>query len=353
MADHGRRESDGTDHPLTISALTARAQPAGRQSERRYTMSQVARAAGVHPNTVRLYERIGLLAPIARTAGGYRSFSERDLAQMRIARLAVGGPYMVPKTLAVEAARHTALDGWSEASAGVVIGVFFVVTGLHGIVFAPSISALSGYDGAIVSGTLDFHLLRPRSAQLLVSVARWTPLMGVEVVVGAVVVARALASLGSELSARQIVVFVCAVFMSVSILYSLTLSLASLMFWKADFRLPVHVAVAADGPTGPIPGCPLPGMAEAAADVDRAGGSAHDGPGAHPAPRDLAADTVGRYRPRGRWPDRDEPAVPNGAPSLRKRIELNRRLTPHGHRSPAAMATGCCNWAAPPPMLMR
>ena len=77
--------------------------------ERRYTISQIARAAGVHPNTVRLYERIGLLAPILRTAGGYRSFSERDVAQM-LARLAVGSTYVVPKTLAAEAARHAALD---------------------------------------------------------------------------------------------------------------------------------------------------------------------------------------------------------------------------------------------------
>ena len=69
----------------------------------------------MHPNTVRLYERIGLLAPIPRTAGGYRSFSERDLAQMRIARLAAGGPYVVPKTLAVEAARHAALDDLDTA----------------------------------------------------------------------------------------------------------------------------------------------------------------------------------------------------------------------------------------------
>lgn len=127
------------------------------------------------------------------------------------------------------------INGWSEASAGVVLGVFFIVTGLHGIVFGPSISALSGYDGAIVSGTLDFHLLRPRSTQVLVSVSRWAPLMGVELIIGSVLVARALASLESELSAWQIVVFICAVFMSVSILYSLTLSLASLMFWKADF----------------------------------------------------------------------------------------------------------------------
>ncbi len=34
---------------------------------------------------------------------------------MRIARLAVGGPYVVPKTLAVEAARHAALDDLGTA----------------------------------------------------------------------------------------------------------------------------------------------------------------------------------------------------------------------------------------------
>ena len=50
------------------------------------------------------------------------------------------------------------------------------------------------------------------------------PLAAVEVIIGAVVVARALASLGSDLSAWQIVVFICAVIMSVSILYSLTTS---------------------------------------------------------------------------------------------------------------------------------
>ena len=62
-----------------------------------------------------MYERIGLLAPIARTDGGYRSFSERDRAQMRVARLAVGGPYVVPKTLAAQSARHAALDDLETA----------------------------------------------------------------------------------------------------------------------------------------------------------------------------------------------------------------------------------------------
>ena len=101
--------------PASDVALTGHRDRQVTGSERRYTTSQIAQAAGVHPNTVRLYERIGLLAPIARTAGGYRSFSERDLAQMRIARLAVGGPYVVPKTLAADAARHAALDDCATA----------------------------------------------------------------------------------------------------------------------------------------------------------------------------------------------------------------------------------------------
>ena len=127
------------------------------------------------------------------------------------------------------------INGWSEASAGVVLGVFFIVTGLHNVVFGPSIGALSGYDGDIVSGVLDFHLLRPRSTQLLVSIARWAPLAAAEVVFGVIVVGRALTSLGSEMSVWQITSFIYAVAASLSILYALTMSLASLMFWKADF----------------------------------------------------------------------------------------------------------------------
>ena len=127
------------------------------------------------------------------------------------------------------------VNGWSETSAGIVLGVFFIITGLHEIAFGPSISALSGYDGDIVSGVLDFHLLRPRSTQLLVSVSRWAPTAVVEVTIGAIVVVRALASTEGDLPAWHIATFIYAATMSVSILYSLTMSLASLMFWKADF----------------------------------------------------------------------------------------------------------------------
>jgi len=47
-----------------------------------YVISVAAELAGVHPQTLRVYERKGLLDP-SRTAGGSRRFSERDLARLR------------------------------------------------------------------------------------------------------------------------------------------------------------------------------------------------------------------------------------------------------------------------------
>lgn len=47
-----------------------------------YVISVAAALAGVHPQTLRVYERKGLLDP-SRTRGGSRRFSERDLARLR------------------------------------------------------------------------------------------------------------------------------------------------------------------------------------------------------------------------------------------------------------------------------
>jgi MerR family transcriptional regulator/heat shock protein HspR len=47
-----------------------------------YVISVFAELAGVHPQTLRNYERSGLLKP-QRTSGGSRRFSEADLAAIR------------------------------------------------------------------------------------------------------------------------------------------------------------------------------------------------------------------------------------------------------------------------------
>jgi MerR family transcriptional regulator/heat shock protein HspR len=47
-----------------------------------YVISVAAELAGVHPQTLRIYERKGLLDP-ARTGGGSRRYSDRDIDQLR------------------------------------------------------------------------------------------------------------------------------------------------------------------------------------------------------------------------------------------------------------------------------
>ncbi len=46
-----------------------------------YVISVAAELAGVHPQTLRIYERKGLLDP-ARTGGGSRRYSDADLVQL-------------------------------------------------------------------------------------------------------------------------------------------------------------------------------------------------------------------------------------------------------------------------------
>lgn len=46
-----------------------------------FSISVAAELAGLHPQTLRIYEREGLLDP-ARTAGGTRRYSQRDIARL-------------------------------------------------------------------------------------------------------------------------------------------------------------------------------------------------------------------------------------------------------------------------------
>jgi MerR family transcriptional regulator, heat shock protein HspR len=80
---------------------------AGNQPARRavYVISVAAELAGVHPQTLRIYERKGLLDP-ARTVGGSRRYSDADIAQLRrIQDLTTAGLNLegVRRVLALEA----------------------------------------------------------------------------------------------------------------------------------------------------------------------------------------------------------------------------------------------------------
>ncbi|WP_223846300.1 MerR family transcriptional regulator [Wenzhouxiangella sp. AB-CW3] len=50
------------------------------------TIGKLARAAGVGVDTVRYYERIGLMPSPARSTGGYRLYGKKDLDHLRFIR---------------------------------------------------------------------------------------------------------------------------------------------------------------------------------------------------------------------------------------------------------------------------
>ena len=62
-----------------------------RRTQAVYVISVAAELAGMHPQTLRIYERRGLLSP-ARTSGGNRRYSDADIEVLRrIADLAEAG----------------------------------------------------------------------------------------------------------------------------------------------------------------------------------------------------------------------------------------------------------------------
>jgi MerR family transcriptional regulator/heat shock protein HspR len=56
--------------------------PASSSNQAIYVISVAAELAGVHPQTLRVYERKGLLRP-QRTSGNTRRYSERDIERLR------------------------------------------------------------------------------------------------------------------------------------------------------------------------------------------------------------------------------------------------------------------------------
>ena len=68
---------------MTVAGKPGPGSPGRSQDRAVYIISVAAELAGVHPQTLRIYERKGLLQP-ARTAGNTRRYSDRDIARLRM-----------------------------------------------------------------------------------------------------------------------------------------------------------------------------------------------------------------------------------------------------------------------------
>src|SRR5919106_1560909 len=82
-----------------------------REERAVYIISVAAELAGVHPQTLRIYERKGLLRP-ARTAGNTRRYSDRDIARLRrIQQLTQRGVNLAGVKLIMELQAHGDAQG--------------------------------------------------------------------------------------------------------------------------------------------------------------------------------------------------------------------------------------------------
>ena len=92
---------------MGASSYNPEGRPSSEYSERAvYVISVAADLAGVHPQTLRIYERKGLLSP-KRTAGNSRRYSERDVERLRqIQRLTQEGVNLAGVRIIMEMQRR-------------------------------------------------------------------------------------------------------------------------------------------------------------------------------------------------------------------------------------------------------
>ena len=78
----GQGREQGRERVRDQSQQRGRQAPSTYEERALYVISVAADLAGVHPQTLRIYERKGLLSP-QRTAGNTRRYSERDVERLR------------------------------------------------------------------------------------------------------------------------------------------------------------------------------------------------------------------------------------------------------------------------------
>ncbi len=82
-----------------------------------FRTSDLARAVGIHPNTVRRYVEWGLVPPVERSPAGYRLFTQRHLDCLRLARLIYAPEYpgLALRAASNEIIQCAVMDDWAGA----------------------------------------------------------------------------------------------------------------------------------------------------------------------------------------------------------------------------------------------
>jgi ABC-2 type transport system permease protein len=123
---------------------------------------------------------------------------------------------------------RTAVEGWTFPEMLLVLGWFVALKGILEGAVSPSLMAVIEH---IRKGTLDFVLLKPADAQLLVSVAKLEPWRVVDVAGAGVIFAYAFAKLGRAPTAGEIAAAFAMLLAALLVLYSIAILVVSIAFF--------------------------------------------------------------------------------------------------------------------------
>jgi ABC-2 type transport system permease protein len=130
--------------------------------------------------------------------------------------------------LAVIFSYTEALGGWRPNEILALVGVYFLVGGIIGLIIQPG---MEQFIESVREGTLDFTLTKPEDAQLTSSIKRIEIWKLIDIALGLAVLVIALIRLGENVGVWQAGAFVLMLLAGGVIVYSFFLILATLSFW--------------------------------------------------------------------------------------------------------------------------
>ena len=121
----------------------------------------------------------------------------------------------------------TVLNGWDLGAMLVLLGCFYLVQGFGELVLQPSFEKFMEH---VRLGTLDFALLKPASAQFLVTLRHFQVVQLAQMGFGGVIVIAGLPRV-SSLGPAEAVGFAVALLCGFTLIYALLLALSTFAFW--------------------------------------------------------------------------------------------------------------------------
>jgi ABC-2 type transport system permease protein len=189
-------------------------------------------SAGGAPDAARFDDRRDPIRPLRLFALFFRVGALNELqyranlaVQLFQSALAVGTGLAV---LGLVFGQTTNLGGWSQSELLAVMGVHILMSGVIRTAIQPNMERLMT---DIRQGTLDFILTKPEDAQVMISVREFRIWQGVDILVGAIVLAVAVAQVQTEIGLGTAVVFAATLLVGAVMIYCFWLLVTTVAFW--------------------------------------------------------------------------------------------------------------------------